>query len=83
MSSCQCAKLIKAAGGRHGSKVAGGSQREKGAPPNAARQQRAAEYRARGAGSQWSEEEWREWRKQQWSEDEWGQWLEQRNPWKQ
>ena len=51
MSPCQCAALIKNAGGRHGSKIAGGSQRAPDAPPNAARQQRAERYREQRASS--------------------------------
>ena len=70
MSSCQCADLIRAAGGRHGSKVAGGSQRGP-VPPSHARQQRVERWRERPQPA--PTPHWEDWSAWQWSP--WGWWL--------
>ena len=67
----QCANRLRDAGGRHGTKAAGGRQRPQGTPPNPARQQRVENWQAQG----WSEEEWYWWQQGGWQQGDWqGRW---------
>ena len=81
--SPQVADVIREAYGRHGSMIAGGSQRAPDAVPSAARQARAEGRRAMQADSQGGASSSTSWNQadSQWNSWQWGGWQWQQQGW--